>query len=97
MVNQTTMAPKRHREPCIPIEPGTPVEHAILRSLGEMSGMFRDWMAGQSQNQNEGQNPELEQKKKHDHDLPSSSKEAKAPLDIIKEVHKSNLPEFTGV
>ena len=60
MVNQTTMAPKRHKEPRIFVEPGTPVEQAILRSLGEMSGMFRDWMVGKSQNQNEGQNLEIE-------------------------------------
>ena len=58
------MAPKRHREPHVPIEASTPVEKDILCSLGEMSSMFRDWMAERSENQNEGQNQELEQEKK---------------------------------
>ena len=66
------MAPKHRRRPSFNDQPeeGTPMERAILCSLGEMIGMFKDWMVGQGQNQNAVQPPEsnhekeLEQKQK---------------------------------
>ena len=48
------MAPKRRRQAASNKQPeeGTAMERAILRSLGEMTGMFKDWVSGKFQNQN---------------------------------------------
>ena len=94
------MAPKRRREPQTPPEIGTPGERVILQSLGEMTGMFREWVTGQNQVRNVGhdlglsQNREVEER--HNEDQPPIGEKTKSPLDIMKEVHKSKLAKFSG-
>jgi len=46
-------------------------------------------------NSEPSQDRELEKKRKQDQEKPSSSVGVTAPLDIMKEVHKSNLPNFS--
>ena len=93
------MAPKRRTEPQTPTEIGTPGERAILQSLGEMTGMFQEWVIGQNQVRNVGQDPSLSQRReveeRSNEDQSSVSEKTKAPLDIMKEVHKSKLPNFS--
>ena len=77
-----------------------PRERAILQSLGEMTGMFREWVRRQNQVRNVGQDPGPSQSRevevRPNEDQSSVGEKTKAPLDIMKEVHKSKLPDFSG-
>lgn len=54
------MAPKHRRQAASNKQPdeGTAMERAILCSLGEMTGMLKNWVSGQAQNQNANQSTE---------------------------------------
>ena len=54
------MAPKRRRQTASNKQAveGTTMDRAILRWLGEMIGMFKNWVSGQVQNQNANQSTE---------------------------------------
>ena len=79
-------------------EIGTPTEQAILRSIRKMISIFKDWATSQGQGQrgDPGQGRELEQKQKHDFNSQFNVETRQPNLDIMKEVQKSKLPEFTG-
>lgn len=65
-----------------------------------MTGMFREWVTGQNQGRNVGQDPgpsqNREVEERQNEDQPPVGEKTKAPLDIMKEVHKSKLPYFSG-
>lgn len=100
------MAPKRRRQtrnnlgvetpPPTTSEIGTLAKQAILHSLGEMTNIFKDWVSSQGRDQGNVQK-ELEQKHRQDLNSQLNVKDGQATLDIMKEVQKSKLPEFTGL
>ena len=65
---QTQVTPEVETPPPATAEIGTLAEQAILRSLGEMTSIFKDWATSQGQGQrgDPGQGRELEQKQRHD-------------------------------
>eukprot|EP00253_Pinus_taeda_P009074 PITA_09074 len=100
------MAPKRRRQnqnnlgvetpPPATSEIGTPAEQAILHSLGEMTNIFKAWVSSQGQDLGNVQK-EVEQKQRQDLNSQLNIKDGQVTLDIMKEVQKSKLPEFTGL
>lgn len=102
------MAPKRRRQtqgtpevetpPLATTEIGTPTQQAILRSLGEMTNICKDWVTsqGQGQRNDQGKGGELERKQRQDLNSQYNVEDGQTNLDIMKEVQKSKLPEFTS-
>eukprot|EP00253_Pinus_taeda_P021555 PITA_21555 len=100
------MAPKRRRQnqnnlgvetpPPGSSEIGTPAEQDILHSLGELTNIFKAWVSSQGQDLGNVQK-EVEQKQRQDLNSQLNIKDGQVTLDIMKEVQKSKLPEFTGL